>query len=361
MPPSMTIPSHLVSIISVAPTKPLMTRLTDWGETLQPPHCSLPICCQARRAVQWIGFSMGLCTHIAWVSHRVYGHSCLMSIEWTNMEKPYSTQNIRHLLFLLWLVTLSEKKRADCSDMIYSWQACMPVTYHLFIFYILMHSSFVLLFFQELELEWLLTSSFHLFLSFLQRPSLCAAFSYMLGSHQFPKISQKQFLTLLQLSQPVPSMLDFIKWTWRHVSKQCLSSLRIALCAERYYTKPAAICQRSVPSNTAPEPTLSPKHSNHVCAMPDLTSSSLPDPTVSSHSLHYHASQWCRPIQEAATKLITSASPELVWSNIQSLHPNIQHILTYQPNHCEVTNSHPCTLVQLQQSWQREKKLLLKM
>lgn len=132
------------------------------------------------------------------------------------------------------------------------------------------------------------------------------------------------------------------------------------LCAEWCYTKPAPICQRSVPSDTGPEPTQSSKQSNHIRAMSGLTSLSLPDPTVSSRSLHHGALQWCRPIQEAAPKPIRSAGPELVWSNMQLLHPNIQHILPYQPKSGELTNSHPTTLVQFQKSWQREKKLLLK-
>lgn len=38
------------------------------------------------------------------------------------------------------------KKRADCSDRISSWQACMPATYHLVIFDMLTHGSFVPLF-----------------------------------------------------------------------------------------------------------------------------------------------------------------------------------------------------------------------
>lgn len=232
MPPSMTLSSHLISIISVAPTKPLMTRLTDWGETLQPPHCSLPMWCQAPMAVQWIGFSMGLCTHIPWVSPRLYTHSCLMSIEWRSTEKPYPSQNIRHLFFLLWLVTVSGRRgQTALTGFIPDRPACLWLI--IFLSSIYLCTPHLFHFFQEFKLEWLLTSYFHLFLSFLQRPSLCAPFSYILGSHPFPKISQKQFLTLLQLSQPVPSMLDFIKWTWRHISKQCLSSLRIALCAER--------------------------------------------------------------------------------------------------------------------------------
>lgn len=111
--------------------------------------------------------------------------------------------------------------------------------------------------------------------------------------------------------------------------------------AQQRYMKPAPICQRSVPSNIGPEPTQSSKLNSHVHATLGLTSLSPPDPTVSSHSLHYSASQCCRPVQKVATKLIRSAGPELIWSNRLLLHPNTQHNLPYQPNKGELTNSHP--------------------
>ena len=87
----------------------------------------------------------------------------------------------------------------------------------------------------------------------------------------------------------------------------------------------------------------------------DLITSARPDCFFSLPALRS-----CRPIQEAATKLIRSAGPELIWSNMQLLHPNIQCILPYQPINSESTNSHPTTPVQFQKTRQKEKKITLR-
>lgn len=122
-----------------------------------------------------------------------------------------------------------------------------------------MHSSFSLLFFQKLQLWWLLSNLLHFLFSFLQIYHYILHFgisSLSCGSSEiFPNISQ-----------PVPLMLDFIKGAWRHVSKQCLNNPRV----DWYYTKPAPICQRPIPSGTDCEPTQPSKHNNCMCAMSDL-------------------------------------------------------------------------------------------
>lgn len=133
---SVTPPSRLISIISVAPMKPFIVRA---------PSLLPPISCKVTRTIQWISFSMGL-----WLKFlQFHMGSEFIAALWVSCEgtwKILAKSEYKTSPFSSLVGSSVEKQRACGSDRISSWQACVSVTYHFVIFYRLMYSSFSPLF-----------------------------------------------------------------------------------------------------------------------------------------------------------------------------------------------------------------------
>lgn len=155
MPISMTPPSHLKSIISVAPMKPIMTRV---------PSLPPPISCEAPRNVQWISFSLGL-----WLKFlEFHMESESIAALWVPCEGTQKTlaKSEYRTSFSSLVGSSVRKQRAGGSDRISSWQVCVPATYHL-LSSIGLRTAHLFHFFQKLQLEWLLPGLFRFLFFFL--------------------------------------------------------------------------------------------------------------------------------------------------------------------------------------------------